>query len=1012
MKKSVVYVQLLAMVVLTMSGFFYGLPAVQAIGGPILTVVTPVPTHTSSTAPSFTFNSDTAASNTSVALGGSCGNWSGYIGGAGVLSGDNTIVFDVPGLGEGTYSDCFIDVSNGVATTTLNIPEFTVDISYPSLNSGLGDGSSDYSLPSTCPSAACDRGDIYGAALIFNEELDSASKTAVEDAITDGADVAPRTYVWATDRVRIYATEPVTFADDVFVDISDLAGNVSTDVKLIDSRDINQPIIYVDDDYYDGGENDSHVWDVDAFNNIQDGIDAVTVGGTVNILAGNYDSDSSITVENDGLQIIGPGIDVPGQAIFQNTSCNRVFDVRASGVRIEGLVISQRDGLDGSYCYNYPVIKIGDSSFGAANTVIEGNDIAGGQIGVAVNYQSTDTTVQNNNIHNNSAYGVVIWENINTIQDNEISYNGWGIGMACGGDGCYDGYNLSGTEVSGNSIYYNFDGGIRYYAGDQESPVSIGPDNIITGNPEGIYVYGGSYNLFINGNQIYDNSLPTSGLHVEDDSTGLDATGNWWGDPSGPYEETGNPGGIGNPVTIINSSYIYYRPFCTDGDCDYLSSVEVTPDNLGALFENGGSITPMLDDDVATSTASVTSLSVNEETSIAVPSGSGTSTVTLPASTIITKTDGGTFDANDITAADVALSGISGLAAGKVVEGAFQWGIPSLGLTFSPAITINVFVGEDLDGQTLTIYRSNSQTSGWETSGIVAPGTCTISEGICSFQTTKASYFATAKSVSIGGGGTLLSYQTALNAQNTTTPTYAYPVNPDHNFIKVKDSPAIYWLSSANKRYLFANREVFSSWFGDDFSGLKEISQSEFDNITLGGNLTVKPGSYLRFENQATIYRVDENNNIYPATTTPGRVYTIQASFENNYRLKGQIRRGLDLISAIINNRFIQITGQPAVYWLSPENVRYLFTNRGVFSSWFINNFAGLRQISQAEFDQLESGGNLTVKPGSYLKFDNSDILYRVVNSNNICKATSSNINFYQVQAGFEADYNITGDCQ
>jgi parallel beta-helix repeat protein len=616
----------------------------------------------------------------------------------------------------------------------------------------LGHGQSDYSLPSTCPSTACNRGDIYGAQLVFSEELDGDSKTAVENALTAGASTAPRIYVWNGNILRIYATTTTTFANDILLPVVGLDGSIASNLLLIDSAPELPNVVYVDDDYSDEGENDGHTWGYDAFDDIQQGIDAVAEGGTVNVLTGYYSYWSTITIETDGIQIIGPGINNPDQAVVQNVDCNRVFDVRASGVRIEGLVISQRDG-DGYYCYSSPVIRVGNSDFGVASTTIYGNEIAGGYIGVAVNYQSADTTIQNNHIHDNDAYGVVIWENVNTIQDNEISYNGWGIGMACGGGGCSDDRNLSGTEVLGNYITNNYNGGIQYYAGDQESPVTIGPDNIITENGEGIYINGGSYNLFINGNQIYNNILPDSGLHVEDNSTGLDATGNWWGDSSGPYEEIANSEGLGEIITIINSAYIYYRPFCIDGDCDNLSSVEVTPDNLGLLFENGGSITPMLDDGVATSTASVTSLIVNEETSIAVPAGSGTSTVVLPAETVITKTDGGTFDAGDITAADVAISGISGLTAGKVVEGAFQWGVPSLGLTFTPAITINVFVGEDLDGQTLTIYRSNSQTSGWETSGIVAPGTCIVDEGICSFQTTKASYFAVARSVAVSSGG-------------------------------------------------------------------------------------------------------------------------------------------------------------------------------------------------------------------------------------------------------------------
>ncbi|MBU0742181.1 right-handed parallel beta-helix repeat-containing protein, partial [bacterium] len=54
-----------------------------------------------------------------------------------------------------------------------------------------------------------------------------------------------------------------------------------------DLYDYAPTTVWVDDDYCDGCANDGHVWGYDAYDNIQDGVDAVS-GSTVYVAAGNY----------------------------------------------------------------------------------------------------------------------------------------------------------------------------------------------------------------------------------------------------------------------------------------------------------------------------------------------------------------------------------------------------------------------------------------------------------------------------------------------------------------------------------------------------------------------------------------------------------------------------------------------------------------------------------------------------------------------------------------------------
>jgi parallel beta-helix repeat protein len=74
-------------------------------------------------------------------------------------------------------------------------------------------------------------------------------------------------------------------------------------------------------------------------------------------------------------------------------------------------------------------------------------------------------------------------------------------------------------------------------------------NNTITGidDDAGIYIFdGGSPNPTIQFNDIFGNA---AGLWNDEPSVIITAESNWWGDPSGPYHPTLNPGGLGNLVS-------------------------------------------------------------------------------------------------------------------------------------------------------------------------------------------------------------------------------------------------------------------------------------------------------------------------------------------------------------------------------------------------------------------------------------------------------------------------------
>ena len=101
--------------------------------------------------------------------------------------------------------------------------------------------------------------------------------------------------------------------------------------------------VWVDDNYCDGCANDGHIWGYDAFDNIQDGIDAVE-GSTVNVANGTYTEPVSIT--GKGVTITGEsegGVIV--QADTSQTGSANVFTIDADGfdITLENMTIRHGD---------------------------------------------------------------------------------------------------------------------------------------------------------------------------------------------------------------------------------------------------------------------------------------------------------------------------------------------------------------------------------------------------------------------------------------------------------------------------------------------------------------------------------------------------------------------------------------------------------------------------------------------------------------------------------------------
>lgn len=222
--------------------------------------------------------------------------------------------------------------------------------------------------------------------------------------------------------------------------------------------------VWVDDDY-DFASSGGHLWGYDAFDNIQDGVDAVAAGGIVNVAAGAYDVAATIVV-NKAVTISGPS---GGGAIVQGTTAAApVFEISASNVTIQDLEITHNAmpqypppaplppyaeltyalirvpinlGLDGIAITGNTIyvpaqsgamstwggiaICIGSGTTTGTGVSITGNTIYNTRNGVVVQYNNI-ATISNNIIYDTKG-GIMNYTNTQADADNRtISNNSWG----------------------------------------------------------------------------------------------------------------------------------------------------------------------------------------------------------------------------------------------------------------------------------------------------------------------------------------------------------------------------------------------------------------------------------------------------------------------------------------------------------------------------------------------------------------------------------------------------------
>jgi len=252
----------------------------------------------------------------------------------------------------------------------------------------------------------------------------------------------------------------------------------------------------------------------------------VVAGDTINVAAGTYNGNVTIN-KSLTLQGANAGISAganPGtrsaESVIKGAFTLSVSNIDVDGFQIEGSFLETVEPHVGVY------IVAPTSGHTISNNKFPGPGTSKGR-GILFGYNISNTTVKNNEI-SNWLSGVYINPSSNLLFDGN-NFHGNYVGI--GSDGIND------VTVQNNNFTNNSSEG--WGAGTVGANVQ-GHNNNFVGNGVGIKNYGGQV---------------------------IDATNNWWSDPTGPYDPSDdtalggwyNPSGQGDPV----SDRVKYDPYQT-----------------------------------------------------------------------------------------------------------------------------------------------------------------------------------------------------------------------------------------------------------------------------------------------------------------------------------------------------------------------------------------------------------------------------------------------------------------
>src|SRR3989344_295515 len=212
----------------------------------------------------------------------------------------------------------------------------------------------------------------------------------------------------------------------------------------------------------------------------------------------------------------------------------------------------------------------------------------------------------------------------------------------------------------------------------------------------------------------------------------------------------------------------------------------------------------------------------------------------------------------------------------------------------------------------------------------------------------------------------------------TVVPASAAYTPAAGDLIKTATDPAVYYIDADGKRNFFVNSVTFWTWYSGSWSALKMgndsvalnvISQADFDSLSVGGHVVVRPGTKLiKFQNSPKVYVVSTGSELREVVTSGGdaavaealfgtgyasKVITIQNGFENDYT-KGT---ALTSSSSLPDGSLIKYSGSEDIYYIEDGKKRLVADD-----AFIANGFASSSVVTVATTMTYTAGTSIAAE--------------------------------------------------
>ncbi len=353
------------------------------------------------------------------------------------------------------------------------------------------------------------------------------------------------------------------------------------------------------------------------------------------------------------------------------------------------------------------------------------------------------------------------------------------------------------------------------------------------------------------------------------------------------------------------------------------------------------------------------------------------------------------------------------------------------------AITANIY------GNTLILVAQNIGTSAISVCGV--SGGCNVITATVGYTSNGGKLTLSQTSLSLMAGQSVSVIISGGTTPYTLTPSAGsssiYSTNLNNNILTVSGVGA--GSSSLNVCSAGGACTTLSVWVNAlTSSAILSLSQNNL-SLTTGSSanvyLTGNGGYYISNNSNTSVATPSLNGStVTIAATGAGNsnitvcqnggqcnvIYVSVVTVSNSSQTNNNNTTNTTVDNSTSGLSLVKIAKNSAVYALS-GNTRRLYSNESTFWSWHQGTWTDnpATVVSQDVFNNYILAKNITARPGSIIKFDNSPSIYAVVGDAKICQIASTTVadalygtNWYNrlitIQGSFEADYSVDPACK